>query len=128
LFSVPAVKGIEFGDGFALADMRGSESNDPYRVDENGDIVTVKNSNGGIGGGITNGQPIVFRCAVKPTPSIVKKQETVDFKNVCNTEIEIKGRHDPCVAHRARAVIDAVTALTLADMLSLRFGTDWLAG
>ncbi len=127
LFSVPAVKGVEFGDGFALADMRGSESNDAYRVDESGRIITETNSNGGIGGGITNGQPIVFRCAVKPTPSIVKKQNTVDFVNVCNTEIAIKGRHDPCIVHRARAVVDAVTALTLADMLSLRFGTDWLA-
>ena len=127
LFSVPAVKGVEFGDGFALADMRGSESNDAYRVDESGRIITETNSNGGIGGGITNGQPIVFRCAVKPTPSIVKKQDTVDFVNVCNTEIAIKGRHDPCIVHRARAVVDAVTALTLADMLSLRYGTDWLA-
>ena len=127
LFSVPAVKGVEFGDGFALADMRGSESNDAYRVDESGRIITETNSNGGIGGGITNGQPIVFRCAVKPTPSIVKKQNTVDFVNVFNTEIAIKGRHDPCIVHRARAVVDAVTALTLADMLSLRFGTDWLA-
>ena len=107
--------------------MRGSESNDAYRVDESGRIITETNSNGGIGGGITNGQPIVFRCAVKPTPSIVKKQNTVDFVNVSNTEIAIKGRHDPCIVHRARAVVDAVTALTLADMLSLRFGTDWLA-
>lgn len=127
LFSVPAVKGVEFGDGFALSDMRGSESNDAYRLDENGMAYTLTNHNGGIGGGITNGQPIVFRCAVKPTPSIAKKQQTVDFLNVCNTDIEIKGRHDPCIVHRARAVVDAVTALTLADMLTVRFGTDWLA-
>lgn len=127
LFSVPAVKGVEFGDGFSLADMRGSESNDAYRIDENGNAYTLTNHNGGIGGGITNGQPIVFRCAVKPTPSIAKKQKTVDYMNVCNTDIEIKGRHDPCIVHRARAVVDAVTALTLADMLTVRYGTDWLA-
>lgn len=127
LFSVPAVKGVEFGDGFSLADMRGSESNDAYRIDENGNAYTLTNHNGGIGGGITNGQPIVFRCAVKSTPSIAKKQKTVDYMNVCNTDIEIKGRHDPCIVHRARAVVDAVTALTLADMLTVRYGTDWLA-
>lgn len=126
LFSVPAVKGVEFGDGFALADMRGSQSNDSYRIDEHGRTFTVTNHNGGIGGGITNGQPVVFRCAIKPTPSISRKQQTVDFVNIANTDIEIKGRHDPCIVHRARAVVDAVTALTLADMLTGRFGTDWL--
>lgn len=128
LFSVPAVKGVEFGDGFGLADMRGSEANDAYRIDENGTPYTLTNHNGGIGGGITNGQPIVFRCALKPTPSIAREQKTIDFLNSCNTDIQIKGRHDPCIVHRARAVTDAVTALTIADMLSLRFGTDWLAG
>lgn len=128
LFSVPAVKGVEFGDGFALADMLGSCANDAYRIDEDGKAFTVTNHNGGIGGGITNGQPIVFRCAVKPTPSIAQKQETVDYINVSNTDIEIKGRHDPCIVHRARAVVDAVAALTVADMLTVRFGTDWLAG
>ena len=127
LFSVPAVKGVEFGDGFGLADMKGSESNDAYRIDENGRVYTLTNHNGGIGGGITNGQPIIFRCAVKPTPSIAKRQETVNFLDVANTDIEIKGRHDPCIVHRARAVVDAVTALTVADMLSVRYGTDWLA-
>lgn len=127
LFSVPAVKGVEFGDGFALADMRGSEANDAYRIGSGGKSVTDTNHNGGIGGGITNGQPIVFRCAVKPTPSISKEQNTVDFLNNQNTQIAIKGRHDPCIVHRARAVVDAVTALTLADMLTVRYGTDWLA-
>lgn len=127
LFSVPAVKGVEFGDGFALADMRGSQSNDAYRIDENGKAYTLTNHNGGIGGGITNGQPIIFRCAVKPTPSIARAQQTVDYLNVCNTDIEIGGRHDPCIVHRARAVVDAVTALTVADMLTSRYGTDWLA-
>lgn len=127
LFSVPAIKGVEFGDGFALADMRGSQSNDEYRIDEGGNVITVTNRNGGIGGGITNGQPIIFRCAVKPTPSIAKLQHTVDYINACNTELEIKGRHDPCIVHRARSVVDAVTALAIADMLTVRYGTDWLA-
>lgn len=127
LFSVPAVKGVEFGDGFALADMRGSQANDEYRIDESGNVLTSTNHNGGIGGGITNGQPIIFRCAVKPTPSIAKLQHTVDFINACNAELEIKGRHDPCIVHRARAVVDAVSALAITDMLTVRYGTDWLA-
>lgn len=127
LFSVPGVKGVEFGDGFALADMRASKANDPYRIDGNGKVYTLTNHNGGIGGGISNGMPVIFRCAVKPTPSIARKQQTVDLKNMENTEIEISGRHDPCIAHRARAVVDAITVLTVADMLSVRFGTDWLA-
>lgn len=126
LFAIPAVKGVEFGEGFRLANLRGSESNDPYRIDEKGKIVTVTNCMGGISGGITNGMPLIFRCAVKPTPSIPKEQETVDFVKGENVSLMIGGRHDPCVAHRARAVVDAITALTLADLLSLRFGTDWL--
>lgn len=125
LFSIPAIKGVEFGDGFKLANMYGSQSNDAFRV-ENGKIVTKTNHNGGINGGITNGMPIVFSCAVKPTPSIAKKQETVDFSKTENTEIEIKGRHDPCIVHRARVVVDSITALTLADALVTRFGTDYL--
>ena len=127
LFSIPAVKGVEFGGGFALADMKGSEANDPYRISGDGAVTTLTNNNGGIGGGITNGQPLVFRCAVKPTPSISLPQQTVDFKRGENVELAIKGRHDPCIVHRARAVVDAMTALILADMLSLRYGTDWLA-
>ena len=125
LFSIPAIKGIEFGDGFKISDMYGSEANDSFRV-ENGKIVTKTNHNGGINGGITNGMPIIFSCAVKPTPSIARKQETVDFNKNENTEIEIKGRHDPCIVHRARVVVDSITALTLADILVGRYGTDYL--
>ncbi len=125
LFSVPAVKGVEFGDGFALADMRGSDANDPFRMD--GDkVVTSKNSNGGINGGITNGMPLIFRCAVKPTPSIFREQDTVDFPTGEELGFTLSGRHDPCIAHRARVVVDSVTALALCDLLSLRYGTDWL--
>ncbi len=125
LFSVPAVKGVEFGDGFKLADMRGSIANDPLRF-ENGNVVTATNHNGGVGGGITNGMPVIFRCAVKPTPSIAKAQQTVDVAAGENTVLEIKGRHDPAIVHRARVVIDAVTAIAVCDMLAGRYGTDWL--
>lgn len=117
LFSVPAVKGVEFGAGFAYADMRGSQSNDPFR-NENGKIVTETNNCGGILGGITNGMPILFRCAVKPTPSIYKEQQTIDMRTGENTTLVINGRHDPAIIHRARVVIDSVTALVLLDMLS----------
>ena len=123
IFSVPAVKGVEFGDGFALADMRGSEANDCYRS-ENGRGVTTSNHNGGITGGITNGMPIIFRTAIKPTPSIYKEQDTIDMRTNENTTLQIKGRHDPAIIHRARVVIDSVTALALCDQLALRYGTD----
>ncbi|HAB00705.1 MAG TPA: chorismate synthase [Ruminococcaceae bacterium] len=126
LFAVPAVKGVSFGDGFGLCDLRGSRANDPLR-EENGKIVTATNRNGGINGGITNGMPVLFDCAVKPTPSIAKKQETVNGDTLENAEIEICGRHDPCIAPRAAAVVNAVTALVLCDLLTGRFGTDWLA-
>ena len=125
LFSVPAVKGVEFGGGFALSDMRGSEANDAFRI-RGGNIETVTNNNGGINGGITNGMPVVFRTAVKPTPTIHKTQQTVDFIKKENTELTAGGRHDPCIVHRARVVVDSVTAVALCDMLSERFGTDWL--
>ena len=125
MFSIPAVKGIEFGAGFALSDMRGSEANDPMRM-EDGKVVTLTNHNGGVCGGITNGMPILFRTAVKPTPTIFKPQNTVDFKTMTDAVLEPKGRHDPAIVHRARAVQDAVTAIVLCDALTGRFGTDWL--
>ena len=125
LFSIPAVKGVEFGAGFSYANMRGSEANDPFRV-EGGKIMTTTNNCGGILGGISNGMPIIIRCAVKPTPSIYRTQETVNFKTAENTVLDIKGRHDPAIVHRARVVADSAVALVLCDMLSLRFGSDWL--
>ena len=125
MFSVPAVKGIEFGAGFAVTDMRGSEANDPFRS-ENGRVYTETNNNGGINGGISNGMPIVFRTAVKPTPTVFKPQNTVDIKTGEQTVIKAEGRHDPAIVHRARAVQDAVAAIVLCDALALRFGTDWL--
>ncbi|MBO7251845.1 MAG: chorismate synthase, partial [Oscillospiraceae bacterium] len=125
LFSIPAVKGIEFGSGFAIADLHGSQANDPLRLD-NGKIVTQTNHNGGINGGITNGMPILLRTAIKPTPTIFKAQNTVDFHNMTETTLEPKGRHDPAIVHRARIVQDAAAAIVLCDALALRFGTDWL--
>lgn len=126
VFSVPAIKGIEFGAGFGISDMKGSNANDPFVI-ENGEIKTASNNNGGVLGGITSGMPIVFRCAVKPTPTICKEQKSVDMKNMTAANIIAAGRHDPCIAHRARVVVDSVTALALADSLTVRFGTDWLA-
>ncbi len=125
LFSIPAVKGVEFGIGFDFCDKKGSAANDPFLI-RDGRVQTKTNNNGGINGGITNGMPIVFSCAVKPTPSIYKKQETVNFKTNENAEIEIKGRHDPAIIHRARVVVDSVAAIVLCDLLSTHFGTDWL--
>lgn len=125
MFSIPAVKGIEFGAGFAISDMRGSTANDPLGT-EGGKVITVTNNSGGINGGITNGMPIIFRTAVKPTPTIFKEQDTVDFRSMTETVLAPKGRHDPAIVHRARVVQDAATAIVLCDALALRFGTDWL--
>ena len=127
LFAIPAVKGVEFGTGFAIADLRGSQANDPMRM-ENGKVVATSNHSGGINGGITSGMPLVFRTAIKPTPTIFRPQETVDFKTMTNTVLEPKGRHDPAIVHRARVVQDAAAALVLCDALALRYGTDWLKG
>jgi len=126
LFSIGGIKGVEFGDGFRLADMLGSEANDPFTV--NGDnVITKTNRNGGINGGITNGMPIIVRTAVKPTPSIYKEQDTVNLAKMQDAKLTIEGRHDPAIIHRARAVVDAALAIAVADMLTVRFGTDYLA-
>lgn len=125
MFSIPAVKGIEFGKGFAISDMRGSDANDPFRM-ENASVITKTNNNGGINGGITNGMPIVFRTAIKPTATIFKAQDTINFKDMTNAVLEAKGRHDPAIVHRARIVQDAASAIVLCDALAMRYGTDWL--
>lgn len=124
-FSIPAVKGVEFGKGFGIADMKGSEANDAYRI-RNGEIVTASNNNGGIIGGITVGAPIVMRTALKPTPSIYKEQKSVKLSDMTETDLTVSGRHDPTVVLRARAVVEAVMAIGLADMLTVKFGTDYL--
>lgn len=124
LFSIPALKGVEFGKGFEFGEMLGSKANDMLRV-ENGKIITLTNNNGGINGGITNGMDIVLKTVIKPTPSIYKKQLSVDYVNLTNEELKIKGRHDPCVVQRAVICQDSIIAMTLLDMLSQRFGTDY---
>lgn len=116
IFGIPAIKGIEFGAGFAASAMRGSENNDAFRI-ENGKITTETNNCGGILGGITNAMPIVFRAAIKPTPSISAAQKTVDLAEMKETQIEIKGRHDPCIGQRAVPVVEAVAAIVLLDMI-----------
>jgi len=116
IFGIPAIKGIEFGAGFASSAMRGSENNDAFCI-EDGEIITETNNCGGILGGITNAMPIVFRAAVKPTASIAKRQTTVDLEAMAETQLEIKGRHDPCIAQRAVPVVEAVAAIVLLDMI-----------
>ena len=123
LFSLGGVKGIEFGSGFSMADSRGSICNDAFRMQKDR-VVSETNHNGGINGGITNGMPLVFRCAVKPTPSIARMQNTVDFLNKENVTLEIMGRHDPAIVRRICPVISSVTALVLCDLLCTRYGTD----
>lgn len=124
IFSVPAVKGIEFGAGFAFAEMRGSTANDPFRM-QGDKITTTTNNNGGINGGITNAMPIIFRTAIKPTPSIYQQQQTVDFAARQDTTLQIKGRHDPAIIHRARPVIDAMCAIGLLELMLSNAATDF---
>ena len=116
LFSVPAVKGVEFGDGFASSRVRGSENNDTFRTDGKR-VFTATNHCGGILGGMTNGMPLVFRAAFKPTPSIAKQQQTVSLSRMENTTLSIGGRHDPCVVLRAVPVVEAAAALAVLDLL-----------
>ncbi len=116
VFGIPSVKGIEFGAGFDSAHRRGSENNDAFEYKE-GKVVTKTNNCGGILGGISNGMPIIFRAAIKPTPSISKQQETVNLKTKENTTLSVKGRHDPCIVPRAVPVIEAAAAIAIFDML-----------
>ena len=117
LFSIPAVKGVEFGAGFAAASLRGSENNDPFCIGREGQIATVTNHAGGILGGITNGMPIVFRLAVKPTPSIAMEQQSVNLESMKTQTLQIRGRHDPCIVPRAVPVAEAAAAIVLFDLL-----------
>lgn len=126
VFSIPAVKGVEFGLGFDFADKLGSEANDQMYIDGQ-TVKCYTNNNGGVIGGITNGMPIVFRAVIKPTPTISKEQKTVDISTMQNTTIAAHGRHDPCIVHRAAVVVESVTALVIADALVSKYGTDWLA-
>lgn len=115
MFSIPAVKGISFGEGFGFANLYGSQANDPIII-QDGKIQTQTNRNGGINGGISNGMPIIFQTCIKPTPSIYQKQHSVNYQTKEEVILEIKGRHDPAIIHRARAVVDALCAFGLLDL------------
>ena len=118
LFGIPAVKGVEFGEGFGCATLRGSRNNDPYYYDESGAVRTRTNHAGGIAGGISTGMPIVFRAAFKPTPSIAQPQETIRFMGGKEPAIlEIRGRHDPCIVPRAVPVVEAAAAIAILDAI-----------
>ena len=125
-FSVPAVKGIEFGTGFGFAGMRGSEANDAFRMTPQGAVVTATNHNAGVNGGIANGMPVVFRTVVKPTPSIYKQQDTVDYLAKKDAQLSIQGRHDPCIVPRAAIVQTCSAALAVGDLLTARYGEAWM--
>ena len=114
VYSIPAVKGVEFGDGFDLISMLGSEANDQFKI-ENGNIFTITNRSGGINGGISNGMPIALSVAIRPTPSISKKQKTIELNSMKNTEIEIKGRHDTCIVPRAVVCVECAVAIAILD-------------
>ena len=117
LFSIPGLKELEFGAGFPISRMQGSQANDQYYIDEEEKIRTYSNNNGGILGGISNGMPLIFRAAFKPTPSIGKKQRTVDISKGENIELVIRGRHDPCIVLRALPVVEAVAAIAIWDVI-----------
>ena len=119
LFAVPAVKAVGFGAGTAFALMRGSEANDPLYVDTDGSVKAEQNCAGGINGGITNGMPLVFEVSLRPTPSIARRQFTIDMAKMENAELELQGRHDPCVVHRAVPVIEAAAALAACQLMGI---------
>ena len=121
IFSVPSVKGIEFGAGFDITRMKGSEANDSYFIDkeDNDKVKTRTNNNGGITGGISNGMPIIFKVAIKPTSSVSIKQKTINIKELKDTELEVHGRHDPCITHRAVPVLESASALAILDLMLL---------
>ena len=124
LFGIGGIKGIEFGSGFAGVTERGSAFSDALRINEDGNVSTVTNHDGGLNGGLTNGMPVVFRCAVKPTPSIAAPKESIDFIKRENISLRTEGRHDPAIIRRICPVIDSLTAFVLCDLLTVRYGTD----
>jgi chorismate synthase len=115
LFAIPAVKGVEFGAGFRAAGMRGSQHNDPFQVSE-GKVITTTNNAGGVLGGMSNGMPLDFKVAFKPTASISQEQKSVDLSKMENATLRIEGRHDPCIVPRAVVVVEAASALVIADL------------
>ena len=124
IFSIGGVKGVEFGSGFDISRMYGHEANDEFAYD-NGTVITLTNHNGGINGGITNGMPLVVSTAIKPTPSISRVQRTVNLQTGENCELEIHGRHVPCIVHRARIVVDSLICFGLLDLCIGEYGKRW---
>lgn len=118
LFAVPAVKGLSFGAGFDFASMRGSQANDPFYMD-GGQVKTRTNHSGGVNGGISNGMPVLFQVAIRPTPSIGQEQNTINFSTMEDAKLTIQGRHDPCIVHRAVPVIEAAAALAICELLGI---------
>lgn len=118
VFGIPAAKGIDFGAGFSAAYLRGSENNDPMYLDENGQVRTKTNRAGGILGGITNGMPLVFQAAFKPTPSISREQDTVDLRAHANGKLSVAGRHDPCIVPRAAVAVEAAACVAALELLA----------
>ena len=125
VFGIGAVKGIEFGEGFNFANLTGSTANDQFYLNENKEIMTSTNHNGGINGGITNGMPVLFKTVVKPTPSISKTQNSINLQTLTEEKLEIVGRHDPAIIRRMAVVIDSVTAIVISDLLAIRYGNNF---
>ena len=126
IFSIPAVKAIEFGRGFDIARMKGSQAKDEYSIKE-GKVRINSNHNGGILGGISNGMPVLFNIAIKPTPSIGKVQRSIDIEKMQEVKLEIQGRHDACILPRAIPVVEAATALVILDLLIEKEGKSWMS-
>jgi chorismate synthase len=126
LYGIPAVKGVSFGDGFAVCARKGSENNDPFYLDQENRVRTLTNHEGGINGGITNGMPLVFQVGIKPTPSIARPQSSINLETLCEETLLIQGRHDPAIVPRAAVAVEAAAAIAITDLLLVAYGIqDW---